>query len=158
MLAGEYTVEVSRPGYKTETLAVNIAAEATETRAVPLTRVLASAFLIVEPAGVEVWVDGELRATTSGSLSPEFHEAARARGLDPSRAAARIEITNLSLGSHALELRRRCYTGAKRTLETPQPQDYAIDPIKLEDSLASLQAHLRPAGRAHLAGRRGARA
>jgi tetratricopeptide (TPR) repeat protein len=146
VLAGEYAVEVSRPGYKTETLAVSIAAEATETRAVPLTRVLASAFLIVEPAGVEVWVDGELRATASGSLAPELHEAARARGLDPTRAAARIEIPNLSLGSHALELRRRCYTGVKRTLETPQPQDYPVDPIKLEDSLASLKLTSDPPG------------
>ena len=146
VLAGEYAVEVSRPGYKTETLAVSIAAEATETRAVPLTRVLASAFLIVEPAGVEVWVDGELRATSSGSLAPELHEAARARGLDPTRAAARVEIPNLSLGSHALELRRRCYAGAKRTLETPQPQDYPVDPIKLEDSLASLKLTSDPPG------------
>ena len=138
VLAGEYALEVSRPGYRTETLAVSIAAEATETRAVPLTRVLASAWFIVEPAGVEIWVDGELRATTSGSLAPEFHEAARAKGLDPARAAARVEIPNLSLGSHAVELRRRCYQGVKRTLETPEPQDYHWDPIKLEDSLASL--------------------
>ena len=146
VLAGEYALEVSRPGYKTETLAVSIAAEATETRAVPLTRVLASAFLIVEPAGVEVWIDGELRATTSGTLSPEFQEAARARGLDPSRSAARLEIPNLSLGSHALELRRRCYTSVKRTLETTQPLDYPVDPVKLEDSLASLKLTSDPPG------------
>ena len=146
VLAGEYALEVSRPGYKTETLAVSIAAEATETRAVPLTRVLASAFLIVEPAGVEVWVDGELKTTTSGSLQPEFQDAARAKGLDPTRAAARVEIPNLSLGSHALELRRRCYTGVKRTLETPQPQDYLVDPVKLEDSLASLKLTSDPPG------------
>jgi tetratricopeptide (TPR) repeat protein len=146
VLAGEYALEVSRAGYKTETLALSIAAEATETRAVPLTRVLASAFFIVEPAGVEIWVDGELRATTSGSLAPEFHDAARAKGLDPTRAAARVEIPNLSLASHAVELRRRCYQGVKRTLETPEPQDYAYDPIRLEDSLASLKLSSDPPG------------
>jgi tetratricopeptide (TPR) repeat protein len=146
VLAGEYTVEVSRAGYKTETLAVNIAAEATETRAVPLTRVLAAAFLIVEPAGVEVWVDGELRTTASGSLSPEYQEAARAHGLDPSKAAQRVDLPNLSLGSHALELRRRCYTTVKRTLDTPQPQDYELEPTKLEDSLATLKLTSDPPG------------
>ena len=82
VLAGEYALEVARPGYRTETLAVSIAAEATETRAVPLTRVLASAWFVVEPAGVEIWIDGELRATAAGNLAPEFHEAARAKGLD----------------------------------------------------------------------------
>ncbi len=146
VLAGDYAVEVSRSGYRTETRAVSIGAEATETLAVPLARVLASAYLVVEPQGVEVWVDGELRATTSGNLAPEFHDAARARGLDPSRAAARLELQNLSLGSHVVELRRRCYSGTKRTIETPEAQDYAIDPIKLEDSLASLKLTSDPPG------------
>ncbi len=146
VLAGEYAVEVARPGYRTETRAVSIAAEATETLAVPLVRVLASAFFVVEPAGVEIWIDGELRTTTSGNLAPEFHEQARARGLDPNRSAQRVEIPNLSLGSHAVELRRRCYAGVKRTLETQQPEDYAIDPIKLEDSLASLKLTSDPPG------------
>jgi tetratricopeptide (TPR) repeat protein len=146
VLAGEYALEVARAGYRTETLAVSIAAEATETRAVPLTRVLASAWFVVEPAGVEIWIDGELRATTAGNLAPEFHEAARAKGLDPARAAARVEIPNLSLGSHALELRRRCYQGAKRTLETPEPKDYDYDAIRLEDSLASLKLSSDPPG------------
>jgi tetratricopeptide (TPR) repeat protein len=146
VLAGDYAVEVARPGYRTETRAVSIAAEATETLAVPLSRVLASAFLVVEPQGVEIWVDGELRATSSGNLAPEFHDAARERGLDPSRAAGRVEITNLSLGSHAIELRRRCYAGVKRTIETPQPQDYELDPIRLEDSLASLRLTSDPPG------------
>jgi tetratricopeptide (TPR) repeat protein len=146
VLAGEYEVQVARPGYRTETRAVNIAAEATETLAVPLARVLASAFLIVEPAGTEIWLDGELRATTAGNLAPEFHDLARARGLDPNRAAARVEIPNLSLGSHVLELRRRCYASHKRTLETPQPEDYALEPIRLEDSLASLKLSSDPPG------------
>jgi tetratricopeptide (TPR) repeat protein len=146
VLAGEYAVEVARAGYKTETRPVSIAAEATETLAVPLTRVLASAFFVVEPAGVEIWVDGELRATTSGSLAPELHEAARARGLDPLRAAARVEIPNLSLGNHAIELRRRCYEGVKRTLETPEPRDYELDAIRLTDSLATLKLTSDPPG------------
>ncbi len=146
VLAGEYEVQVARPGYRTETRAISIAAEATETLAVPLARVLASAFLVLEPAGTEVWVDGELRATAAGNLSPEYHDAARARGLDPNRAAARIEVPNLSLGSHVLELRRRCYASVKRTIETPQPEDYVLEPIRLEDSLASLKLTSDPPG------------
>jgi tetratricopeptide (TPR) repeat protein len=146
VLAGEYEVQVARSGYRTETRAISIAAEATETLAVPLARVLASAFLVLEPAGTEVWVDGELRATAAGNLSPEYHDAARARGLDPNRAAARIEIPNLSLGSHVLELRRRCYASVKRTIETPQPEDYVLEPIRLEDSLASLKLTSDPPG------------
>ena len=146
VLAGEYTVEVARPGYQTETRTVSIAARATETLEVPLVRVLASIFFVTEPAGVEVWVDGELKATTSGSLAAELHEEARARGLDPARASARTEVANVSLGSHAVELRRKCYETVKRTLDTAQPQDYSAEPVKLEDSLASLRLTSDPPG------------
>ena len=146
VLAGEYEVQIARAGYRTETQNVSIAAEETKTLAVPLTRVLATAFFVVEPQGVEIWVDGELRTTTAGNLAPEFHDAALARGLDPNRAAARVEIPNLSLSSHALELRRRCYATEKRTINTPQPEDYVFDPIRLEDSLASLKLTSDPPG------------
>ncbi len=146
VLAGEYTVEVSRPGYRTETRPLSLAAKAQEAVDVELVRVLASLFVVTEPAGVEVWVDGELRATTSGALAPDVAEAARARGLDPMRASARTEIANLSLGTHAIELRRKCYEAVKRTVDTSQPQDYEIEPLKLADSVASLRLVSDPPG------------
>jgi tetratricopeptide (TPR) repeat protein len=146
VLAGEYAVEVARPGYQTETRTVSIAARATETLDVPLVRVLASVFFVTEPAGVEVWIDGELKATTAGSLAPELHEEFRGRGIDPARASARTEVANLSLANHAVELRRRCYETVRRTLDTTLPQDYRADPVKMEDSLASLRLTSDPPG------------
>ena len=146
VLAGEYTVEIARPGYQTETRPVSITARDTQPLDVPLVRVLASVFFVTEPAGVEIWIDGELKATTSGSLAPELHEEARARGIDPARASARTEVANLSLASHALELRRKCYETVRRTLDTTQPQDYFADPVKMEDSLASLRLTSDPPG------------
>ena len=146
VLAGEYTVEIARPGYQTETRTVSIAAKAQETLEIPLVRVLASIFFVTEPAGVEIWIDGELRATTSGSLAPELHEAARARGIDPVKASARTEVANLSLASHAIELRRKCYETVRRTIDTTQAQDYIADPVKMEDSLASLRLTSDPPG------------
>jgi tetratricopeptide (TPR) repeat protein len=146
VLAGEYTVEVARPGYRTEARSLSLAARATEAMEVELTRVLASLFVVTEPGGVEVWVDGELRTTTGGALAPELHEAARARGLDPSRASSRTEIANLSLGTHQIELRKRCYETVTRTLDTGQPQDYDLEPLELADSLASLKLTSDPPG------------
>jgi tetratricopeptide (TPR) repeat protein len=146
VLAGDYTVEITRSGYQTENRPVSIAARAQESLSVDLVRVLASVFVITEPPGVEVWVDGELRTTTGGSLAPDFFELARARGIDPGRASARTEIANLSLGSHAIELRRKCYEPVRRTLETPQAQDYDAEPVRMEDSLASLKLVSDPPG------------
>ncbi len=146
VLAGEYAVEIARDGYQTETRTVSIAPRATETLQVDLVRTLASAFFVTEPAGVEIWVDGMLRGTTSGSLPPDRHEAARGQGLDPSRASDRLEVANLSLGSHQVELRRKCHETARRTLELPEPKDYEPDSVKLEESVGTLSLRSDPPG------------
>ncbi len=146
VLAGDYTVEIVRSGYRTETRPLSLAARATQSLEVELARVQASLFFVTQPAEVEIWVDGELRATTTGSLAPELHEAALARGLDPAQASARTEVANLSLGAHAIEYRRHCYETLRRTVETPLAQDYEADPVRLEESLASLRLVSDPPG------------
>jgi tetratricopeptide (TPR) repeat protein len=146
VLAGEYNVEVVRDGYRTETRTVSIAPRATEAIQVELVRTSASAFFITQPAGVEVWVDDELKTTTGGGLAPDQFDAARARGLDPAKASARTEVANLSLGSHRVELRKKCYETVKTTVEVPEALDYEIPPAHLEESLASLQLRSEPPG------------
>ena len=146
VLAGDYTVEITKEGYKSETQVVSIAPRETKALEVELVRTLASAFFITEPPGVEVWIDGELRLTTAGSLAPDFFELARNKGLEPSRASARTEVTNLSLGSHIVELRRRCYETVRRTIPTPTPLDFEIDPIRMDDSQGSLRLTSDPPG------------
>lgn len=146
ILAGEYTVEITREGYRNETRTVSIAPRATEALDVDLVRTAASAFVITEPVGVEVWVDGQLRTTTGGSPAPEIAETLRGRGLDPSRASARIEIANLSLGQHVLEFRKKCHEVVRRTIDVAEPRDYDTDPIKVEESLASLHLRSDPPG------------
>ena len=146
VLAGEYIVEVTREGYRSESLSVSVAPRATETRQVDLIRTAASAFFITDPPAVEVWVDGELKVTTAGSLSPELFDAARAKGVDPARASARTEVGNLSLGSHVVEFRRKCHESVKAPLDLPDPQDYDVAPVRMEESLASLTLKSDPPG------------
>jgi tetratricopeptide (TPR) repeat protein len=146
VLAGEYTVEIAREGYATETRSLGIAPRKTETLEVELTRNLASAFFVTEPAGVEIWVDGQLRATTAGTLEPEAVASAESRGVNPARASARIELAGLSLGAHLVELRKRCYETVRRTIETPEARDYFIDAVRLEDSVGSLRLTSDPPG------------
>jgi tetratricopeptide (TPR) repeat protein len=146
VLAGEYTVEVTREGYRTETRTVSIAPKATQTLQVDLTRTSASAFVVTQPAGVEVWVDGQLRTTTTGSPGPESVETLREKGLDPTKASARTELSNLSLGAHTVEFRKKCHEPVKRTINAPEAQDYETEPVKMEESLASLQLRSEPPG------------
>jgi tetratricopeptide (TPR) repeat protein len=146
VLAGDYVVEVAKEGYRTETRPLSLAPRATESLQFELVRTLASVFFVTEPAGVEVWIDGEPRVTTGGTLAPDLLETARARGLEPARASARTEVANLPLGTHSIEFRRKCYETVKRTLDTSLAQDYEADPVRLEDSLASLRLVSDPPG------------
>ena len=146
VLAGEYTVEVARDGYRTESFPLSIAARATETHEATLERVRASVFIVTQPLDVEVWIDGDLRVTTSGGLAPDQYDRSRSYGLDPARSSARVEVPNLSLGSHTIEFRRECYETLRRTLETPVAQDYNLEPVRLEDSVGSLQLSSDPPG------------
>jgi tetratricopeptide (TPR) repeat protein len=146
VLAGDYTVEVSREGYQTETRPVSIAPKMTETLDVTLTRTLASAFFVTEPAGVEIWMDGALAATTAGTLAPDLAAAVREQGLDPARASARTEIGSLPLGSHVVELRKKCHEIYRKTVELTEARDYDLPPVKMEESLASLSLRSDPPG------------
>jgi tetratricopeptide (TPR) repeat protein len=146
VLAGEYTVEVARDGYMTETRPVVITPKSVVPLQVNLTRTAASLFIITEPSGVEVWIDGQQRAVTSGTLDPQFHDSVREKGLDPNRAGARLEITNLPLGSRAIELRRKCYEPVRFNMELPEAKDYFAEPLKLQESLASVRLTSEPPG------------
>jgi tetratricopeptide (TPR) repeat protein len=146
VLAGDYTVEVAREGYRTESRTVSIASKATETLEVQLTRTSASAFLVTEPPGVEIWMDGALAVTTAGTLAPDFAAAVREKGLDPARASARAEIGGLSLGSHVIELRKKCHEFVRKTVDFSEAKDYDLEPVKMEESLASLSLRSDPPG------------
>ena len=146
VLAGEYTVEIAKEGYRTESRPLSIAPRDTVPMEVELVRTLANVYFVTEPAGVEIWIDGEPKITTGGALAPDLYEVVRAKSLEPSRASARTEVPNLSLGSHTLELRKKCYETVRFTLPTPLAQDYEAEPIRLEDSRATLRLTSDPPG------------
>ncbi len=146
VLAGEYLVEISREGYRTETRNLSVAPRATETLQVELQRTAASAFFVTDPPGVEIWLDGQLAATTTGSLSPDRFDYVRAKGIDPGRASERTEIANISLGSHVVELKKKCHETVKLSLDVPEPRDYDFEPVRMEESLASLSLTSDPPG------------
>jgi hypothetical protein len=146
VLAGEYAVEVSREGYQTETRTVSIGPRGTETLQVDLIRTSASYFFQTDPPGVEIWVDGEQRATTGGTPTPDQFEELKARGLDAARTSARTEVSNLSLGTHLVEFRKKCHEIVKTTVNTAEARDYLGEPMRMEESLASLQLQSDPPG------------
>jgi tetratricopeptide (TPR) repeat protein len=146
VVAGDYTLDISKSGYRQETRAVTVAAGETLSLQFDLVRTSATGYVITDPPDVEVLIDGVRRGTTSGLLDPALAAIAAARGLDPARSSSRLEIPDLPAGSHTIEFRRACYETLRLGLDVPEPQDYDIPPIRLEPSIGTLSITSDPPG------------
>lgn len=146
VLAGDYAVEVSKRGYRTESRPAAVVAGETQSLQFDLVRTSATGFVVTEPVGVEVLMNGVTKGVTSGALDPAYASMAAARGLDPAKASSRLELSDLAAGSYTIEFRRPCYEPLRMVLEVPEPQDYEIAPVKLDPSVGTLVVTSDPAG------------
>lgn len=146
VVAGDYTLDISKSGYRQETQSVNVVAGETLSLQFDLVRTSATGYVITEPTDVEILIDGVVKGSTSGVLDPALAAIAAARGLDPAKSSNRLEIPDLPSGSHTIEFRRPCYETLKLGLDVPEPQDYDIPPIKLEPSVGTLSLTSEPPG------------
>ncbi len=146
VVAGDYTLDITKNGYRPETRPVTVAAGETLSLQFDLVRTSATGFVITEPTDVEVLIDGLRKGSTSGVLDPGLAAIAAARGLDPARSSSRMEIPDLPAGSHTIEFRRPCYETLKLGLDIPEPQDYDIPPVKLEPSIGVIALTSDPPG------------
>ena len=146
VVAGDYTLDITRNGYRQETRPVTVAAGETLSLQFDLVRTSATGFVITEPTDVEILIDGVRKGSTTGVLDPALAAIAAARGLDPAKSSSRLEIPDLPSGSHTIEFRRPCYETLKLGLDVPEPQDYDIPPIKLEPSIGTIALTSDPPG------------
>jgi hypothetical protein len=142
---GAHTVETSRVDHLPASAALTVIAGRLESVDLALVRTHASVFVVTDPPGVEVLVDGRLRATTAGRAAGEAPETIPA-GLDPERVSTRTEITGIPVGQVTIELRRECFEPTRRVIEVPEPGDYELAPIRLAESVGSLNVLSDPPG------------
>ena len=146
VVAGDYTLDITKNGYRQETRPVTVVAGETLSLQFDLVRTSATGFVITEPTDVEIFIDGVRKGSTTGVLDPALAAIAAARGLDPAKSSSRLEIPDLPSGSHTIEFRHACYETLKLGLDVPEPQDYDIPPIKLEPSIGTISLTSDPPG------------
>ena len=146
VVAGDYTLDITKNGYRQETRPVTVAAGETLSLQFDLVRTSATGFVITEPTDVEIFIDGVRKGSTTGVLDPALAAIAAARGLDPAKSSSRLEIPDLPSGSHTIEFRHACYETLKLGLDVPEPQDHDIPPIKLEPSIGTISLTSDPPG------------
>ena len=160
VLAGDYTVEVAPPGLPDRDAAGQHRGRGDRDAArCRSSRVLRERLLRHRAGGRRGL--GRRRAAGDHARAAWRPSSTRRRGragLDPAqRLGAHRDREPLARQPRA-RAAPQAATRRSSARSTPRSRRTTpVDPIKLEDSLASLQAHLRPAGRAHPAERRGAR-
>lgn len=146
VVAGDYTLDITKNGYRQETRPVTVVAGETLSLQFDLVRTSATGYVITEPTDVEIFIDGVRKGSTTGVLDPALAAIAAARGLDPAKSSSRLEIPDLPSGSHTIEFRHACYETLKLGLDVPEPQDYDIPPVKLEPSIGTISLTSDPPG------------
>jgi len=146
VVAGDYSLDITKNGYRQETKPVTVAPGETLSLQFDLVRTSATGFVITEPTDVEIFIDNVRKGSTTGVLDPALAAIAAAKGLDPAKSSSRLEIPDLPSGSHTIEFRHPCYETLKMGLDVPEPQDYEIPPIKLEPSIGTIVLTSDPPG------------
>jgi tetratricopeptide (TPR) repeat protein len=143
---GMQRVEITLEGYDSIVYdEVRILPGEVQTLDVTLVRNSAKVPIITQPAGVEVWVDGELVDKTSGSLPPDLRSF-MPPGVDPNQLSAPLDLSALPLGRHTIELRKECYEPVRFPFDAEEPKDYSALIQRLVDSVAQLQVSSNPPG------------
>jgi len=132
VLAGDYFLEVERPGYGPLAEEIEIAAGETFEREIALERVSPVLRLATRPPGAEVRIDGVPVATTAGRPPEGFLPPALASRYPAEEFSAELFVDALELGRRVLEVRKDGYRPYRVDLGIDEAIDYRLPPIVLD--------------------------
>ena len=139
---GEHVVTAKKLGYRTATQAVQTVAEKTAEMTLALERVSSVLAVATVPPEVEVVIDGISHGkTAAGPPSADYAEVAAKAGIPASELSSVMVVADLPPGSHVLEFKRDCHVRTERRVTIDKPDDYTVDPVKLDRAVASLSLH-----------------
>ena len=154
---GVHKLAYSRPGHAPADLTLELAPRDVKSADFKLTRTASTITLYVQPADVEILLDGKRLGYAIGKAGPEAAALAVPLGLRPEDLSAAFVIPELMPGKHHLELRSPCFRtkllelGAD--LATPAA-DHTLEPIRMDPSKGVLSVSSAwPGGELFLSGR-----
>src|SRR5262249_4814539 len=136
---GSHTIIVRQAGYRAVTQAFETATGETATVAIALERVSSVLSVVTVPPAVEVIIDGVSHGKTEpGPPPPDYAERAARAGIPASELSQVMVVLELAPGAHVVEFKRDCHVLTQRRLNVDKPDDYILDPVKLERAIASV--------------------
>src|SRR5262249_51343097 len=69
---------------------------------------------------------------------PDYAERAARAGVPASELSQVMLVAEMQPGAHVVEFKADCHVGTQRRLTVDKPDDYTLDPVKLERAIASV--------------------
>ncbi len=147
LFAGNHRVEVRRPGYDAYQQLVDVpAGQQLVLGPVELVRTMATCRFITVPAGVSVYIDGELAGVTGDRPSAEARQAAREADCNPLDISEFLLVPDIAPGTHQVEFRKPCRVTIAKELNFGQPIDYVDSVRRLAPSEGTIAVRAIPPG------------
>jgi PDZ domain-containing protein/PEGA domain-containing protein len=136
---GEHTVSAKQAGYRAVTQPTTVVAGQIAEVTIALERVSSVLAVVTAPAGVQVIIDGVSHGKTEPGPPPaEYAERAAKAGVPASELSQVMLVAEMQPGSHAVEFKADCFVGTQRRISVDKPDDYTLDPVKLEKAIAAV--------------------
>jgi len=144
---GDHSISAKQAGYRTVTQSAPIGAGQINEITIALERVSSVLAVVTAPAGVQVIIDGVSHGKTDpGPPPPDYAERAAKAGVPASELSQVMMVAEIQPGAHVIEFKADCHVGTQRRLTVDKPDDYTVDPVKLERAVASVTVKANQTG------------
>ncbi len=136
---GDHSISAKQVGYRAVTQSAPMGAGQINDITIALERVSSVLAVVTAPAGVQVIIDGVSHGKTDpGPPPPDYAERAAKAGVPASELSQVMMVAEMQPGAHVIEFKADCHVGTQRRLTVDKPDDYTLDPVKLEKAIASV--------------------
>jgi len=146
---GSHRISYTKAGYQTAEQQVELALKEIKNLELKLVRISSTVTLYTSPIGVEILLDGKSLGKTTGQAAAEMRNLAEKAGVPLEQLAGPFVLSDLSAGSHILELRAPCFRTRRIDLDptyaTPF-QDHLLEAYRLEPSRGFLTVNTTSPG------------
>jgi len=140
---GDHLITAKRVGYRAVTQSTTIVAGEVPDVTIALERVSSVLAVVTVPAGVQVVIDGVSHGKTDPGPPPaEYAERAARAGVPATELSQVMVVAEIPPGAHTIDFKADCFVSTQRRLNVDKPDDYTLDPVKLDRAIASV--NLRP--------------
>ena len=124
LAVGDHSLEAARAGFQAMAQQFTIRPGEQLSLSLRMERVSSTLEVSTLPAGVEVFINGEMRGVTTAESGSE--------------TSAPLLIDDLMPGVYRLGFTRDCYVMAERQITIERPDDLRINPVSLEPAVATV--------------------